>query len=157
MNWSLWGPVMGGLLATAGVWTLLIKIGTPNFRKFVFELIADEKDGQPLLKVVIAKCLEEELESARTVADATDDLLGRMDAAELAITARSSEFKRLQEAAEKIPELTRILQEIKAGNESFGRRFETAMEKFTNELSHVREGVARMEGKWDGIERRERP
>lgn len=157
MNWALWGPIMGGVLATAGVWALFIKVGTPNFRKFVFELITDEKDGQPLLRAAIEKCFEQELESSRTVADATDDLLGRMDAAELAIKAKANEHRRLSDAVQQIPELNRILNEIKLGNESFGRKFESAMEKFTTELAHVREGVARMEGKWDGIERRNHP
>lgn len=156
MNWDRWGPVAGAILATGGIWTLLVKIGTPNFRKFVFDLISDEKDGVPILKNAINKCLDNELETIRTVADATDDLLGRMDSAELAIQVHSAESKKLAEAAERIPELTRILSEIKHGNETFGRRFEAAMEKFTNELAHVREGVARMEGKWDGIERRRR-
>ena len=149
-----WAPIAGGILATAAVWALLIKWAVPNPRSFIFGLLSDEKEGIPLLSDVMEKCFKDRIETWDAVADASDDLLGRMDAAELAIQTRSAELRDLKTLTAQIPELTRILSEIKTGNENFGRRFESAMEKFTNELAHVREGVARMEGKWDGIDRR---
>jgi hypothetical protein len=155
-NWDQTTKFAVGMIAVGGMWTLLLKWGIPNFRSFLFSVISDEKEGIPVMTRVIEKCLAERHERQDAVADAMDDMLGRMDAAEYAVKARSGELKRLNELTSQIPELTRILSEIKAGNESFGRRFEAAMDKFTNELAHVREGVARMEGKWDGIDRRDK-
>jgi hypothetical protein len=153
-NWDQTTKFAVGFMAVGGMWALLIKWGIPNFRSFLFSVISDESQGIPVMTRVIEKCLEERHARQDVLADATDDLLGRMDLAELGIKSRGAELKRLTELTNQIPELTRILNDIKSGNENFGRRFESAMEKFTNELSHVREGVARMEGKWDGIDRR---
>jgi len=113
-----------------------------------------DEEGIAVLRRLIDKAYDDRIEAGNTVAEAVDDLLGRMDASELAIEAHSVDMRAIKSATDQVPELTRILTEIRNNNQQFAERFDRSINTFTEELTKVREGVARMEGKWDGIKRR---
>lgn len=152
--WERWGRFAALFIATAAVWGILLRWGVPNFRSWLFTILADPDEGVPRLTRIVETCLKHRIERNDTVAEAMDDVVGRVEAAEASVLAHGAQLKTLKRITDGVPELARILTDIKEGNEKFADRFDDAMREFTDQLGKVREGVARMEGKWDGIERR---
>ena len=152
-DWVTAGKILASVVAFLTAWTILARWGIPLFRSFIFKVLND-KEGLAVLRTLVDQAYDDRIEAGNTVAEAVDDLLGRMDAAELAVEAHTVEMKAVKTATDQVPELTRILTEIKNNNQAFATRFDDSMRQFTEELTKVREGVSRMEGRWDGIERR---
>lgn len=152
-DWVTAGKILASVVAFLTAWTILARWGIPLFRSFIFKVLND-KEGLAVLRTLVDQAYDDRIEAGNTVAEAVDDLLGRMDATELAVEAHTVEMKAVKAATDQVPELTRILTEIKNNNQAFAARFDDSMRQFTEELTKVREGVSRMEGRWDGIERR---
>ena len=155
MTEGQWLKVLLTLGALLTAWGVIMKVILPNIRSYIFTVIRDEREGLPILREAVMEAFKDRVGKTDRYIKITDDHEGRLDAAEMAIKSHSIQITEVKAHADGVPALTGILTRIQESNELFAEKFETAMDKFTSELTKVRESVARMEGKWDGVNRRD--